>query len=115
MINFDKEILDINGFKYLLHNSENLSIWDHRIIGTSNVKVTLIELSIPAFGHDGLISSIDLSNVKPLNFGNVGVHGHEPTKGYSKIISKSTLLSPLIFKIIDEFGVFSIFSCKDMF
>ena len=44
----------------------------------------------------------------------IGVIGHEPSEGDGEIITKRALLSSLIFKIIDQLGVFSILASENL-
>jgi hypothetical protein len=66
-----------------LHDGKDLCIRDHTIVVTSNIKVTLIELSKPSFGNRRLVSPINFPDVESLNLLDVGVHAHESSKGHS--------------------------------
>lgn len=98
-----------------MENWKNLSIRNHCVIFSSNIKITLVELSVSSFCHCWLVSSIYLTDVKSFNFLNVSVHSHEPCKRHSQVISQRTFLSTLIFKIINKLGILSIFSCQNFF
>lgn len=96
--------------KDLLHDCEDLSVGDHRVILASNVEVTLVELSEPSFGCGWLVSPVYFANVEPLDLFDVCVHGHKPGEGDGQVISKGALFSTLVLEVIDKLGVLTVLS-----
>ena len=80
MVDLNQKAIDSQSFENLLHDGQYVCIGDHRIILSSNVVVTLIKLSIAAFGNGGLIPPVDLTDMEPLDLLDVGVVGHEASR-----------------------------------
>lgn len=116
MVYLDLVILNAQSLKNFLHYGQDLSIGNHPVIDSCNVKITLIKLSVSTFGHNRLISPVNFSNVKSFYFWNVCIHTHVSTKRHGKIISQSQFLSSLILELINKFAwFFSIFSSQNFF
>ena len=88
MVDLDRELVDAQLMEDFLHDCEDLSVRDHRVIFTSDVEVTLVELSEPSPACGRLVSPVNLTNVEPLDLLDVSVHAHEPGEGDSQVISE---------------------------
>jgi hypothetical protein len=64
MVQLELEITDFKTCQYFTDDSENLSIWQHKGVGSGDVEVTLVEFTVATFRHLGLIPSVHLSNVE---------------------------------------------------
>lgn len=64
MVQLELEITDFKTCQYFTDDSEHLSIWQHKGVGSGDVEVTLVEFTVATFRHLGLIPSVHFSNVE---------------------------------------------------
>lgn len=67
MIEFNLESADIEATEDVNDNAQEISIWNHRAVASSDVKITLVELTEASSGHLRGITSIDLGDVVSLD------------------------------------------------
>lgn len=70
---------------------------------------TLIKFPVSAFRCGWVISSIDLGNVISFN-GRDLAHGQIPRERNCQIVSKCEDLATLVLQVIDELGIFTVFT-----
>ena len=73
---------------------------------------TLIKLSISASTHWRIVPSIHFCNLIPFDTGDLA-HGNKTGKRNSQIIAHGKNFSSLIFQVINEFGIFTIFASQN--
>ena len=78
VIHLDCEAANVQCVQCLDQHTQALSIWDHRVVRASNIKITLIELAKPALGHGRLVPPVHLRNMVAFDVAVLGrVHRHE--------------------------------------
>lgn len=97
-----------------VNDLEDLSIWEHGVVGPCNIEIALVEFSVSSLGHVWLISSVDLGDLVPLDILDI-FQGHIPGEWHSQIVSEREEFSTLIFEIVDQLRIFSVLSGQGFF
>jgi len=95
-------------------DSQNLSIGDHRIVGTGNVEIALVELAHAALGHGGLVTAVDLCDVVALDVLDGSVHGEPSGEGDGQVVTQRAQLSTLVGEVVDELAVLTVLAREDL-
>lgn len=67
VVNFNNEISHVQASQNVSDDSKHFSVWDHRRVGSSDIEITLVELSESTLLHLGLVTTVDLSNHESLD------------------------------------------------
>lgn len=86
MVDLNNEVLDVQSLQNLLHNRNDFGIWNHRIILSSDIQITLVKLSESSFSHDRLVPPVYLADVESFNFLYVRIVCHESSKWNSQVV-----------------------------
>jgi len=87
VVDFNDKASDIKLLKNLGDNFQDFSIRNHKRISTSNIKITLIELSESSLCHLRVVSSIDFCNVVSFNLSQIFL-GYVPCERYCQVVSE---------------------------
>ena len=113
MVHLNDEITDFKTTKNLLHDGEDLSIWDHEGIVSSNVEIALIELSKATLVHLRLITPVDFGDVEAFDLLKA-LRSHVSSEGHSKIVAESKQLATLVLQVVDQLRVLSVLSSEGL-
>lgn len=100
--------------KDLACDSQNLSVGNHRVVGTGNVEVALVELAHAALCHGGLVAAVDLCDVIALDVLDGSVHGEPSGEGDGQIVTQRAQLSTLVGQIVDELAVLAVLARENL-
>ena len=92
--------VNAEALEQLAKDFEHFSICYHWERRPGNVEVALIEFSKSAASHVGLVSSVDLANLEPLELVQI-MHGHESCKGNSEIVPEAQWLAAIGGNVVD--------------
>ena len=98
----------------LANNAQHLGIGNHRVEGTGDIEVTLVELAHPALADGGLITTVHLGDVVPLDAADIRVHGEPAGKGHGQVVAQRADLTTLVLQVVDELGVLAILASQDL-
>ena len=113
VVQLDFEVVNTQRGQAFNQNCQHLGIWHHWIIGTSNVKVALVEFSHSSLGHSRLVSSVNLGNVVSL-YGADTVCRHKPCKWHSQVVSQRSQLTTLVLQVVDQLRILTVLTGQDL-
>ena len=87
MVKFNLESADVEATENVNHNAQEIGIWDHWAVASSDVKITLVELTEATSRHLRGITSVDLGDVVSLD-GRETLLSDVPSEGHGKIVAE---------------------------
>lgn len=114
MIDLQHEVADVQACQDFTDYRDYLRIRKHRAICTSDVKVALVELTVPALRHLRLVTAVDFSNVEALNR-RQRFFSHVPGEWHCQVVSQGQDLAALVLKVVYKLAVFSVLASEGLF